>query len=75
MTGVKGHCDEKFSLLRDAFANQLERGAELGASVSATDSPRPPPCRTCLIGGSASGTAPVAPWPSWTSTAVPSSRT
>ncbi|MEO6627365.1 MAG: serine hydrolase domain-containing protein, partial [Aquihabitans sp.] len=36
MTEIQGHCDEKFSALRDQFAANFEQGLELGASLCVT---------------------------------------
>ncbi|MGV9411883.1 serine hydrolase domain-containing protein [Nocardia sp. NPDC003693] len=33
MTNISGYCSDEFTSLRDAFAEQVESGAELGASV------------------------------------------
>ena len=34
MTGIDGHCDERFKGVRDAFTANFERGDEVGASVA-----------------------------------------
>ena len=36
MTEIHGHCDEKFSALRDQFAAHFDQGLELGASLCVT---------------------------------------
>ena len=33
---VSGHCDERFAAVADAFAANLQSGADLGASVAVT---------------------------------------
>ena len=36
MTDIHGHCDPTFQRLADVFADNFDKGLELGASVAAT---------------------------------------